>query len=97
MGILPYHFQYYLDIQPIKDKYLIIKINNENYTVKPKELVNYKIKGLIVINEDTGISTEFPSYTKAAEFVGTDHTYLSRSIAKKGFYKGYGFTVKKKE
>ena len=28
MGILPYHFQYYLDRQPIKDKYLklIMKI-----------------------------------------------------------------------
>jgi hypothetical protein len=57
-------------------------------------LVNFN-KGLIVTNNDTGISTNFPCYTKAAEFVGTDRTYLSRSIAKKGFYKGHGFTVKK--
>jgi GIY-YIG catalytic domain len=97
MGILPYHFQYYLDKQPIKNKYLIIRINNENYTVKPKELVDFKIKGLIVTNNNTGVFTEFPSYVRAAEFVGTDSTYLSRSIAKKGFYKGHGFTVKKKE
>lgn len=97
MGILSYHFQYYLDRQPIKNKYMIIKINNENYTVKPKELENSKTKSLIVINDDTGICTEFPTYTKAAEFVGTDRTYLSRSITKKGFYKGHGYTVKKKE
>ena len=97
MGILPYHFQYYLDRQPIKDKYLIIKINNENCTIKPKELVNFKIKGLIVTNDNTGISIEFSSYTKAVKFVGTDRNYLSRSIAKKGFYKGHGFSVKKKE
>jgi hypothetical protein len=96
MGILPYHFRYYLDRQPIKNKYLVIKINNENYTIKPKELIKNKIKGLIVTNNNTGISTEFPSYTKAAEFVGTDRTYLSRSIAKKGFYKGHGFIVYKK-
>jgi GIY-YIG catalytic domain len=95
MGILPYHFRYYLDRQPIKNKYLIIKINNKNYTVKSKKLVNSN-KGLIVTNNNTGISTEFPSYTKAAEFIGTDRTYLSRSIAKKGFYKGHGFTVKKR-
>jgi group I intron endonuclease len=97
MGILPYHFRYYLDRQPIKNKYLIIKINNEDYTVKPKKLVKFKIKGLIVTNNDTGIFTEFISYTKAAKFIGTDRTYLSRSITKKGFYKGHGFTAKKKE
>lgn len=97
MGILPYHFRYYLDRQPIKNKYLIIKINNEDYTVKSQELVKFKIKGLIVTNNDTGISTEFISYTRAAKFIGTDRTYLSRSITKKGFYKGYGFTVNKKE
>jgi len=93
MGILTSHFRYYLDRQPIKNKYLIIKINNENYTVKSKELVKNKIKGLIVTNNKTGIITEFPSYTRAAKFVGTDRTYLSRSIIKKGFYKGHGFTV----
>jgi hypothetical protein len=93
MGIIPSHFRYYLDRQPIKNKYLIIKINNENYTIKPKELVKNNIKNLIVTNNKTGISTEFPSYTKAANFVGTDRTYLSRSITKKGFYKGHGFTV----
>ena len=97
MGILPYHFRYYLDRQPIKNKYLIIKINNENYTVKPKKLVRFKIKDLIVTNNKTGISTEFFSYTKAAKFIGTDRTYLSRSMAKKGFYKGHGFTIKKKK
>jgi group I intron endonuclease len=97
MGILPYHFRYYLDRQPIKNKYLIIKINNEDYTVKPKKLVKFKIKGLIVTNNDRGISTEFISYTRAAKFIGTDRTYLSRSITKKGFYKGHGFTAKKKE
>lgn len=97
MGILPYHFQYYLDRQPIKNRYILIKINNENHTVKPKESVNSNIKSLIVTNNDTGVFTEFPSYTKAAKFVGTDRTYLSKSIAKKGFYKGHGFTVKKQE
>lgn len=100
MGILPYHFQYYLDRQPIKGKYLIVKLNGENCTVKPlveKEPANNKLKGLIVTNDETGVSTEFPSYTKAAEFIGTDRTYLSRTITKKGFYKGYGYTVKKKE
>lgn len=40
---------------------------------------------------------KFPSYKKAAIFVGTDPSYLSRSIAKKGFQKGHGYTVNKKE
>ena len=97
MGILPYHFRYHSNRQPIKDKYLIIKINNENYTIKPKELVKNNIKNLIVTNNKTGIITEFPSYTRAAKFVSTDRSYLSKSIAKKGFYKGHGFTVNKKE
>jgi group I intron endonuclease len=97
IGILPYHFRYYLDRQPIKGKYLIVKINNEDLIVKSKKLVNSNVKGLIVTNNDTGISIEFSYYTKAAEFIGTDRTYLSRSIAKKGFYKGHGFTVKVKK
>ena len=36
VGIRLSHFRYYLDRQPIKNKYIIIKINNEDYTVKPK-------------------------------------------------------------
>lgn len=96
MNILPSHFQYYLDRQPIKGKYLIIKVNNENYTLKPKEELKI-FKGLVVTNDDTGLSTEFSSYTKAAKFIGTDRTYLSRCISKKGFYKGHGYVVTKKE
>jgi hypothetical protein len=34
MGILPYHFQYYLNKQPIKGRYLIVKLNGIDYTVK---------------------------------------------------------------
>jgi group I intron endonuclease len=97
MGILPYHFRYHSNRQPIKDKYIIIKINNENYTIKPKELVKNNTKNLIVTNNNTGISTEFPFYTIAAKFIGIDNSYLSKSIAKKGFYKGHGYTVKRKE
>jgi hypothetical protein len=54
---------------------MIIKINNENYTVKPKKFANYTLKGLIVTNEYTGVYREFPYYTKAAKFVGTYSTY----------------------
>ena len=96
MGILPYHFQYYLDKQPIKGRYLIVKLNGIKYTVNNTHEKKSKFRGLIVTNDETGIYTEFSTYTKAAEFVGTERTYLARSIYKKGFYKGYGFSVKKK-
>jgi hypothetical protein len=33
MGILPYHFQYYLEKQPIKGRYLIVKLNGIDYIV----------------------------------------------------------------
>ena len=35
MGILPFHFQYYLARQPIKGKYLVIKLGDNDYTTKP--------------------------------------------------------------
>jgi hypothetical protein len=97
MGILSFHFRYYLNRQPIKNKYLIIKVNNENYTVKPKKVINYKTKTLIVTNNNTGIPTEFPSCTRAAKLIGIYPSYISRSIIEKGLYKGHGFTVKIKE
>ena len=50
---------------------------------------------MIVTNNDTSISAKFSYYIKVTKFVGTDRIYLSRSIIKKGFYKGQDFTVKK--
>lgn len=45
MGIIPYHFQYYLDKQPIKGRYLIVKFNGINYTVNNthKKILNFKV------------------------------------------------------
>lgn len=71
MGIIPYYFQYYLDKQPIKNRYLIVKLNGINYTVNNTYKKNFKLQGLIVTNDETRISTEFYTYTKAAEFIGT--------------------------
>ena len=102
IGILPYHFQHYLDRQPIKGKYLIIKLDDESIiTRSPAKSVKTgsSSKNILftVTLDETSTVTEFTSYTKAAAFVGTERTYLSRTIAKKGFYTGYGYTVKKKD
>jgi hypothetical protein len=62
--ILPYIFRYHSNIQPIKNKYIIIKINNENYIIKPQKLIKNKIKGLIITNNNTSIIMKFLSYKK---------------------------------
>jgi hypothetical protein len=41
MGIIFYHFQYYLDKQSIKGRYLIVKLNVIDYIVNN---INKKIK-----------------------------------------------------
>lgn len=72
MGIIPYHFQYYLNKQLIKGRYLIVKLNKIDYTVKNTHKKKFfKFRGLIVIKDETGIYTEFYTYIKAAEFIGT--------------------------
>jgi hypothetical protein len=66
-----------------------------NASAVKKAVIN-KPQVLVVTKDESGVPTAFPSYTKAAEFVGTDRTYLSRCINKQGFYKGNGYTVEKK-
>ena len=77
MGILTYQFQYYLDRQPIKGKYLIIKLDDESIiTRSPAESVktgsSSKNRLLTVTQDETSTVTELTSYTKAAAFVGTE-------------------------
>ncbi len=45
MGILPYHFQYYLNKQHLKGKYLIVKLNGIDYTVNntQKKNLNFEV------------------------------------------------------
>jgi len=80
MGILTFHFNYYLDREPLKGKYIIVKLDGADCTTNTpvvKESVTNKPQVLVATRDETGISSVLPCYTKAAEFVGTDRSYLS--------------------
>jgi group I intron endonuclease len=82
MGIFPTHFKYYLNRQPIKGNFNIIKIGNIEHTILntiDKEYINIKAQPVCIINEDTLISTQFLSI-EAAEHLGVTKSYLSRCI-----------------
>lgn len=67
MGIISDYFQYFLDRQPIKGRYLIVKLNGINYTnnnINNTNKKNLKFQSLIVTNDETGIYTEFFTFTK---------------------------------
>ena len=71
MGISPNHFNYHLVKQPIKGIYLVVKIGGIDVTADyqiNKPSVNTKYFPICAIKMDTGVSYEFPSITKTAEF-----------------------------
>jgi hypothetical protein len=83
MGIYPNHFNYYLIKQPIKDMYLVVNICGIDVTAyclinKPSANPNSLL--ICAIKIDTGVSHDFPSITKAAEFLKVTFYFLSRCV-----------------
>jgi hypothetical protein len=98
MGISPNHFNYYLDKQPIKGIYLVVKIGGIDVTADyqiNKPYVNLKSFPICAIKMDTGVSYEFPSITKAAEFLEVTVSFLSRCVREGKSCRGYNVTRKK--
>ena len=72
MGISPNHFNYYLIKQSIKGMYLVVNQGGVDVTADyqiNKPSANSKFIIICVIKIDTGVSHEFPSITKAEEFL----------------------------
>ena len=85
MGISPNHFNYYLLKQPIKGIYLVVNIGGIDLTAHyqiNKPSVNPKSFLICAIKMDTGVSYEFPSITKAAEFLKITLYFISRCLRK---------------
>jgi hypothetical protein len=98
MGISPTHFNYYLSKQPIKGIYLVAKIGGIDVTADyeiNKPLVNPKALAVCATKIDTGVSYEFASITKAAEFLKVTISFLSRCVREGKSCKGYNVTRKK--
>lgn len=98
MGISPNHFNYYLLKQPIKGMYQVVNLGGIDVTVyyqinkrsaNPKSIITCAIK------IDTGVSHEFPSITKAAEFLKVTISYLRRCVREGKNGKGYIVSRKK--
>lgn len=71
MGISPNHFNYYLLKKPIKVIDLVVNIGGIDVTADypiNKPPANPKSLPICAIKMDTGVSHEFTSITKAAEF-----------------------------
>ena len=98
MGISPTHFNYYVVKQPIKEIYLVVNIGGidviTDYPIN-KPSVNPKSLSICVIKMYTNVSYEFPSITKAAEFLKVTISFLSRCVRKGKGCKGYNVTRKK--
>ena len=95
MGISPNHFNHYLLKQPIKGIYLIVNIGGKDVTADyqiNKPSVNPKSFPICAIKMDTGLSYEFPSVTKAAEFLKVTISFLSRCVRKGKSCKVYNVT-----
>jgi predicted HTH domain antitoxin len=98
MGISPNHFNYYLLKQPIKGMYLVVNIGGIDVTADyqiNKPSANPKSLPICAIKMDTGVSHEFPSITKAAEFLKVTISFLSRCVREGKNCKGYNVTRKK--
>jgi len=83
MEISSTYFKYYLNKQPIKGFYTIVKLGNVELSAiytGDTTLVNFKAHSVYVTNADTFESKQFPSITKAAEFLCVTKSYLSRCI-----------------
>ena len=92
MGISPTHFNYYLSKQPIKGIYLVAKIGGIDVTADyeiNKPLVNPKALTVCATKIDTGVSYEFASITKAAEFLEVTVSFLSRCVREGKSCRGY--------
>lgn len=53
-------------------------------------------QGVIVINNNTGVSTEFTSIRKAAKFINIHYSYVAKCIKINNIYKGKLYTIFKK-
>ena len=51
----------------------------------------------MVIDNNTGVITQFTSVRKAAEFIGVHPSYIAKSLGKFNFYLGRGFLVHKSD
>jgi len=92
------HFNYYLSKQPVKGIYLVVKIGGIDVTADyeiNKPSVNPKSLAVCALKKDTGVSHEFSSITKAAEFLGVTISFLSRCIREGKPCRGYNVTRKK--
>lgn len=97
MGISPNHFTYYLLKQPIKGRYLVVNIDGVDIITDDqnnKPSINTKSLPVCAIKMDTGVSYEFRSITKAAEFLEVTISFLSRCIREGKSCKGYNVTRK---
>ena len=80
MGISPNHFNYYLLKQPIKGMYLVVNIGGIDVIAdyqRNKPSANPYSLLICAIKMDTSVSYEFPSITKAAEFLKVTISFLS--------------------
>jgi hypothetical protein len=56
---------------------------------------NWKAHPVTVINNKTGEIKNFPSIKQTAKFIGIHFSPLTRSLRKKGFYIGRGYSITK--
>lgn len=56
---------------------------------------NYKVQAVIVTDNQTGVSTEFSTMKKAAEFLETSTTQVGNYIKSKKLFKGIYAIIKK--
>lgn len=99
MVIYPNNFNYYLFKQPIKDMYLVVNIRGIDltaYSLINKPSANPNSLLICDIKIDTGVSHEFTSITKAAEFFKVTVSFLSRCVRTGKSCKGYNVTQIKK-
>jgi hypothetical protein len=92
MGITPNHFNNYLYKQQIKGVYLVVNINGIDVTgdyLISKTSINTKSLPICATKFDTGVSYEFPSVTKAAEFLKVTISFLSKCVREGKSCKGY--------
>jgi len=97
MGISSNHFNYYILKKPIKVIYLVINIGGIDVTADyqiNKPSVNPKSFPICAIKRDTGVYYEFPSITKAAEFLKVTIYFLSRCVREGKSCKVWCYTEK---
>jgi group I intron endonuclease len=72
-----------------------LKMKGRIHTAEAKSKIgisNYKVQAVTVTNNQTGVSIDFTTMKKAAEFLGTSSTQVRNYIKSKKLYKGI-FTI----